>query len=59
MNDIEQKREYVIGLYPGPKWRKRVNKMSDQQVTAIYLRKKQGEATLKKEEKSNGEPLPF
>lgn len=40
MNDA-QKREFVASLYPGPQWKKRVAKMSDAQVTAIYLKKKE------------------
>lgn len=42
MNDA-QKREFVANLYPGPKWKKRVAKMSDAQVTAIYLKEKNKE----------------
>ncbi len=33
-----QKRQYVYNLYDGPKWKKRVDKMSDAQVVAIYLK---------------------
>lgn len=36
MTDSE-KRQYVANLYHGPKWKKRVAKMDDDQVTAIYL----------------------
>jgi hypothetical protein len=33
-------RKVLISMYPnGTKWRLRVNKMSDSQVLAIYLRK--------------------
>jgi hypothetical protein len=32
-----QKRQYVSDLYSGPKWKKRVEKMRDDQVAAIYL----------------------
>jgi hypothetical protein len=32
-----QKRQYVYNLYPGPKWKRRVDRMPDDQVTAIYL----------------------
>lgn len=32
-----QKRQYVSNLYSGPKWKKRVEKMDDDQVVAIYL----------------------
>lgn len=38
MSDIEQKREFVMGLYPGPGWKKRVRGMPDAQIIAIYLR---------------------
>jgi hypothetical protein len=33
-----QKRQYVYNLYSGPKWKRRVDKMPDDQVTAIYLK---------------------
>lgn len=36
-----QKREFVANLYPGPSWKKRVSKMSDAQVVAIYLKEKE------------------
>lgn len=34
---IEYKRKYLGKLY-GPSWAARVNKMSDAQVSAVYLR---------------------
>lgn len=34
----EQKRVYVSNLYSGPKWKKRVEKWPDDQITAIYLK---------------------
>lgn len=34
-----QIREYVTNLYPGPKWRARVQQMTDTRVIAIYLEK--------------------
>jgi hypothetical protein len=40
MNDDEL-RSYVAGLYKGPKWTARVNRMSIQQVYAIYKAKQQ------------------
>lgn len=41
MGDIDQKRDFVMGLYPtSPGWTKRVLKMSEPQVVAIYLREK-------------------
>lgn len=33
-----QKRKYVRELYPWPSWEKKVDKMSDAQVHAIYIR---------------------
>jgi len=38
MTDINQKRDFVSNLYPGPKWKAKVRKMSDAQVVAIYLK---------------------
>jgi hypothetical protein len=35
--NAEQKRQYISDLYPNRKWRKRVEKMSEERVTAIYL----------------------
>lgn len=37
MNDIQQKRMAIRGLY-GPGWAKKVDKMSDKQVLALYLK---------------------
>lgn len=37
MND-HQKRETVKKVYSSQNWRDKVNKMSDAQVTAIYIR---------------------
>lgn len=40
---IEKKREALKGAYPGSgeRWHKRVDEMSDDQVTAMYLRLKE------------------
>lgn len=38
MSDIDRKRDYVTGLYPGNRWRVKVAKMPDAQVLAIYFR---------------------
>lgn len=35
---IEQMRGYVINKYPGPGWRGKVAKMSDNQIIALYHR---------------------
>lgn len=42
-NDIWLKRQAVADAYPGPRWAKKVEAMSDEQVVAVYLRlKKKG-----------------
>lgn len=42
MSDIQQKRIALRGLY-GPGWAKKVDKMPDNQVIALYLKfKKEG-----------------
>lgn len=33
-----QKRVYVYDLYSGRNWKKKVERMSDDQITAIYLK---------------------
>lgn len=33
-----QKRQYVANLYPGKNWKRRVEKMPEDQITAIYLK---------------------
>lgn len=40
MMKIDQKREALKGAYSGERWIKKVEKMSDDQVTAIYSRLK-------------------
>ncbi len=36
--DVQQQRAAIANVYPGPSWAKKVQNMSDAQVTAIYLR---------------------
>lgn len=50
-----QKRQYVANLYDGHKWKKRVEKMRDDQVTAIYLKHMQ-EGTMPAEHLEGEEP---
>lgn len=38
MRDIERKREALKGAYRNAAWRAKVNRMSDAQVVAVYLR---------------------
>jgi hypothetical protein len=35
--ETKKRREYVAGLYAGPKWKTRVAKMPAHKITAIYL----------------------
>jgi hypothetical protein len=55
--ETRKRREYVAGLYEGPKWKTRVAKMPAHQITAIYLRAQEDEKALnQKSPKTNGEP---
>lgn len=58
MNDSD-KRAYVLALYPGPRWRDRVKRMSDAQITAIYLAKQQIDLEKKQKEKEKDDGIPF
>lgn len=62
MSDIERKRAFVYDLYPGRSWHKRVDRMRDSQVVAIFLREHNKAKTKPKidpKENSHGEDLPF
>lgn len=37
-----KQRQYVSNLYRGPKWKRRVEKMRDDEIAAIYLKHLQG-----------------
>lgn len=56
--DCHRERAYVASLYPGPGWKKKVSKMSCQQVIAIYLKEKAKEDTPKPK-KEGGDEIPF
>jgi hypothetical protein len=34
---LKEKRQHVGNLYLGPRWQRRVERMSDDQITAIYM----------------------
>jgi len=38
MTNADQKRAYVSDLYHGSNWKKKVERMLDDQITAIYLK---------------------
>ena len=54
--------EEVSAMYNGARWRRRVRRMNDDQVIAIFLRerkKAEENARNKKEEKSDDDDIPF
>jgi hypothetical protein len=57
----EKEREWVAALYPAPKWKTRVKRMSDDQIIAIYLRAKSAQPKPKpsKESNPNGQDTLF
>lgn len=56
----EAKRSYVASLYPGKGWKKKVSKMPDSQVLAIYFKAKQNEDSKEpKKEKEDYDDIPF
>lgn len=59
MSDIQIKRAFVYDLYPGKGWHRKVNKMSDAQVAAIYLRKQQEANDNSEEKNDDGSDIPF
>lgn len=59
MSDIERKRAFVYDLYSGRGWKKKVAKMSDAQVVAIFLREQEKAANKTKEDDQDGSDIPF
>lgn len=46
--DISAMRDYILKMYPGPKWTEKVAHMRDNQVIAIYFSmKKKGQKPVK------------
>lgn len=62
-DDLAAKREFVASLYPGPRWKRKVSRMPDNQVLAIFFREKkkaeEAEAQKKKESSDGGSDIPF
>lgn len=60
MSDINTQRAFVYDLYPGRGWHKKVDRMSDAQIVAIYLRQ-QERAANKSEENTDDDQsdIPF
>lgn len=62
MTHIDEMRDFITSLYPGPKWKKKVKKMSDAQVTAIYMREQNNPKAKKKRKRnkeSGNDDIPF
>lgn len=61
MADIDQKRDFVMGLYKSPGWRAKVLRMPDNQVIAIYMREinkaKERPKPPKPKESDDGSPF--
>lgn len=57
--DIGVMRDEVSKMYKGDKWKRRVKKMPDSQITAIYLKRQANivQATAKK--KKSEPDIPF
>lgn len=55
---VDEKREYLKALYPSKRWAKRVDRMRDDQVTAIYLKKIQEQPKEEKKDEPNPD-IPF
>lgn len=66
-DDIHRKRDYVLSLYSGPRWREKVSKMPDAQVVAIYMREHNKPTAehgkplheVPKEQESGPDDIPF
>lgn len=58
MSDIDRKRAFVAGLYPHRGWQKKVDKMPDSQVVAIYLREQNKAQNASKENTENTDDGP-
>lgn len=53
-----QERSIVSQMYDGPRWKKKVKKMSDAQVHAIYMKNLE-KMTEERQKKAESDDLPF
>lgn len=58
MTDAERKRAFVADLYDAKRWKKRVARMSDDQVTAIFLRNQKADESDQPEPDNEQFDLP-
>jgi hypothetical protein len=60
MGEIDQKRDFVMGLGKSSNWRKKVKAMPDSQIIAIYLREHNKPKKDKSDNKESGsDDIPF
>lgn len=59
MSDIDRKRSFLHDMYPHRGWKKKVNRMTDAQVIAIYLREQNKATESKSKEDSDAGDIPF
>lgn len=57
MADSEQ-RKFVSDLYQGKRWRRRVRRMNDEQVFAIWIKEKQ-KIEEEEKKKKDDKDIPF
>lgn len=62
MPNINIMRQEIAKMYSGPRWKRRVAKMKEEQVTAIYFReqkRREEEAKQPKEQVDDEPDIPF
>jgi len=60
MSDIQLKRTFVYEMYSGRGWKAKVNRMSDAQIIAIFLREQKKILEAQAEKDADDEdPIPF
>lgn len=58
MTEVD-KRAFVAALYPSRRWQQKVERMSDAQVTAIYLREQNKPPKQDDKPKEGNDDIPF
>jgi len=59
VSDMDRKRAFVSDMYDARGWKKKVVRMSDAQVIAIFLREQQKADETKLKEDSDDGDIPF
>jgi hypothetical protein len=59
MSDINKKRAFVYDMYPFKGWHRRVDKMSDAQILAIFLREQNKAKEESSDEEKSDDGIPF